>query len=187
MKIKLGREYGSWQNDLDNGIEDSDRCSDLIEIADTIRIKFEKEIQKAFIKLITEENVPKKSLVRLREELKKIKVELNEKFDNFCSQATQQVILNNEMNELLDSSEEDFDDSDDELQQGVTFQRIQQFEQFQADESHVGDQCAICMEEINIGRKMMRLECDGQHTFCKVCIEGWFADHNTCPICRHIF
>ena len=65
--------------------------------------------------------------------------------------------------------------------------RIQQFERFQADESHVGDQCAICMEDVEIGRNMMRLDCDGQHTFCQVCIEGWFAEHNTCPICRHIF
>ena len=43
------------------------------------------------------------------------------------------------------------------------------------------------MEDIEIGRKMMRLNCDGQHTFCQVCIERWFADHNTCPNCRHVF
>ena len=74
-----------------------------------------------------------------------------------------------------------------ELFKGLLPARIQQFEQFQADESFVGDQCAICMGEYEIGRKMMRLDCDGQHTFCQVCIEGWFAEHNTCPICRHIF
>ena len=70
---------------------------------------------------------------------------------------------------------------------GLLPARIQQFEQFQADKSFVGHQCAICIGEYEIGRNMMRLDCDGQHTFCQVCIEGWFAEHNTCPICRHIF
>ena len=43
----------------------------------------------------------------------------------------------------------------------------------------------ICMEDIEIGRNVMRLDCDGHHTFCQVCIEGWFSKHNTCPICRY--
>ena len=33
----------------------------------------------------------------------------------------------------------------------------------------------------------MRLDCDGQHTFCQVCIERWFENHKTCPIGRHAF
>ena len=60
----------------------------------------------------------------------------------------------------------------------------QNFKRFTADESIVGDQCMICMEEIELGRNMMRLNCDGQHFFCQVCIRGWFEDHDTCPICR---
>ena len=75
----------------------------------------------------------------------------------------------------------------DEKPQGLTAQRIQQFEQFQADKSFLGDQCVICMGNIKVDRNMMRLDCDGQHTFCQVCIEGWFATKNTCPICRHKF
>ena len=71
--------------------------------------------------------------------------------------------------------------------QGLNTKRIQQFKRFIADESFVDDQCVICMGDVEVGRKMMRLDCDGQHTFCQVCIEGWFAEHNTCPICRHIF
>ena len=82
---------------------------------------------------------------------------------------------------------EELADSEEEQQQGLTFQRIQQFKQFQADDLFVGDQCVICMEDIEIGRNMMRLDCDGQHTFCQVCIEGWFAIKKTCPICRHVF
>ena len=74
-----------------------------------------------------------------------------------------------------------------ELRKCLSLQRIQQFCQFTADESFSGDQCVICQGDIEVGRNMMRLDCDGQHTFCQVCIEGWFAEHNTCPICRHIF
>ena len=62
---------------------------------------------------------------------------------------------------------ERFFEPKDEEQQGLTAQRIQQFEQFQADESFVGDQCVICMGDIEIGRNMMRLDCDGQHIFVK--------------------
>ena len=64
-------------------------------------------------------------------------------------------------------------------------QRDHQF--FTADETHVGDQCSICMEDIDVGRRMRRLTCDGQHYFCQECIEGWFAEHKTCPLCRHKF
>ena len=72
-------------------------------------------------------------------------------------------------------------------QQGLTAERIQQFKHFESDESLVDDQCSICMEDIEVGRKMMRLDCEGQHEFCQNCIKRWFADHNICPNCRHIF
>ena len=75
----------------------------------------------------------------------------------------------------------------DLVQEGLAPERIQQFDHFQADESLVDDQCSICMEDFEVGRNMMRLDCDGRHVFCQVCIEGWFADHNTCPLCRHLF
>ena len=70
---------------------------------------------------------------------------------------------------------------------GLSSARIQKFTQLTADQSHAGDQCAICMEDFEIGRNMMRLDCDGRHAFCQVCIEGWIADNNTCPLCRHKF
>ena len=72
-------------------------------------------------------------------------------------------------------------------EKGLTPRRIRRFQVFTADETHVGDQCSICMEEIDVGRRMRRLTCDGQHYFCQHCIEGWFADHNSCPLCRHKF
>ena len=72
-------------------------------------------------------------------------------------------------------------------QQGLTAARIQQFQQFPADESLVGDRCSVCQYEIEVGRSMMRLDCNGQHVFCQDCVEGWFAGHKTCPNCRHAF
>ena len=112
----------------------------------------------------------KKDLKLLIKELDQFLVQLNEKHRNF-------VHFVENFNSI----------NDDDNLRGLTTQRIQQFEQFTADESFVGDQCAICIGEYEIGRNMMRLDCDGQHTFCQVCIEGWFAEHNTCPICRHTF
>ena len=141
------------------------------------------KIEKAHAKLLTAESVFETSFAPLREELDQFKVELHHKLNNFLYQIFQQILQR--INDIDD--ETDFDDSDDEQQQGLTFQTIQHFETFPADEFFVGDQCAICMEEIEIGRNMMRLDCDGQHTFCQVCIQGWFADHDTCPICRHKF
>ena len=71
--------------------------------------------------------------------------------------------------------------------QGLTSERIQQFSQFIADESLTGTQCGVCLEFIEVGRRIMRLDCDGQHVFCQDCVDKWFVDHNTCPKCRQIF
>ena len=68
---------------------------------------------------------------------------------------------------------------------GLTPERIQKFQHFVADESLVGDQCGVCLDYIEIGRKMIRLDCN--HVFCPDCVGGWFAGHNTCPNCRHVF
>ena len=92
-----------------------------------------------------------------------------------------------EILEKINQFQQQFAIKKKQLFKGLLPARIQKFGKFQADESFVGDQCAICIGEYEIGRNMMRLDCDGQHTFCQVCIEGWFAEHNTCPICRHIF
>ena len=74
-----------------------------------------------------------------------------------------------------------------ELHKGLSPERIKQFEQFEADESHVGDQCQVCLEEVEVGRLMKQLGCRGRHSFCSGCIDYWLANHNTCPICRHVF
>ena len=74
-----------------------------------------------------------------------------------------------------------------ELDKGLSPERIQQFLQFEADESHVGDQCQVCLEEFEVGRLIKQLDCGGRHYFCSGCIDQWFANHKTCPICRHNF
>ena len=73
------------------------------------------------------------------------------------------------------------------LHRGLSSSRIQQFHKFPAGDSLVGSQCGVCLDDIELGRRMMRLDCNGQHAFCQGCVEGWFADHNTCPNCRHLF
>ena len=74
-----------------------------------------------------------------------------------------------------------------EVVKGLSPVRIQQFLQFEADESHIEDQCQVCLEEFEVGRLMKQLDCGGRHLFCSVCIDQWFANHKTCPICRHNF
>ena len=61
------------------------------------------------------------------------------------------------------------------------------FHSLQADESLAGNKCGICLDIVEVGRRMVRLGCSGQHVFCQDCVLKWFADHNTCPICRHQF
>ena len=117
------------------------------------------------VKLLTGDEIVKQEIKLLTKELDQFQVQLDEKYQHFVN------FVNSVVNEY----------------KGLTPQRIQQFEQFTANDSIVGSQCVICIEDIEIGRNMMRLDCDGQHTFCQVCIERWFDEHNTCPICRHEF
>ena len=127
---------------------------------------------------------PKNEVERLEKLMGNLDVfeaNLNIKFESF------QEHIQNYLEEESETEFEVYFDTNDEGQQGLDPQIIQQFEQFQADESIVSDQCVICKEDIEIGRNMMRLDCDGQHTFCQACIEEWFANKNTCPICRHSF
>ena len=71
-------------------------------------------------------------------------------------------------------------------QNGLTSERIKQLHKFLADESLVGQHCGVCLVDIEVGRRMMRLDCNGHHIFCHDCCEKWFADNNTCPNCRQV-
>ena len=79
------------------------------------------------------------------------------------------------------------DDKKQRLFKGLTPARIQQLHQFHADQSLVGKRCGMCMDDIVVGTRVMRLDCNGHHVFCQGCVEGWFSNHNTCPNCRHTF
>lgn len=43
-------------------------------------------------------------------------------------------------------------------------------------------ECAICLEEQNIGSQAVKLHCG--HMFCKKCLKEWLQKHCTCPTCR---
>ena len=190
LKRELNKQYREWRHRMNNrrmmGTTENHRESREFENSFQERIENHKKCLEN--SLLAVGNFESKRLVLklLIKEIDHFKVELIDKFRTF-------YLLNDRlMISGLDDTDSDTDDdtddeTDDEIQEGLTIQRIQQFEQFTADESFVDDQCVICMGEIEIGRNMMRLDCDGQHTFCQVCVEGWFADHNTCPICRHKF
>ena len=126
-------------------------------------------------------NAQNHELKPLMKQLDKFKGKLIHEFKDYSDLVD---IDEHELLELIPGADEE---TEDEEQQSLNPQRIQQFETFQADESIVGDQCVICMGDVEIGRNMMRLDCDGKHAFCQVCIEGWFANHKTCPLCRHAF
>ena len=76
---------------------------------------------------------------------------------------------------------------DEQQRRGLSPARIQQFQRFPADQMLAGDVCSVCLDDIEIGKMMQRLDCEGRHVFCQGCVEGWFVDHNTCPKCRHFF
>ena len=94
--------------------------------------------------------------------------------------------LNRELGKYIYTTIRKIDNKRQELlNKGLTKERIQRFHHYLADESNVGKQCTICIQDFEVGRKMMRLDC--KHEFCEECIEGWFANHKTCPNCRHLF
>ena len=153
-------------------IESRDVDATDINIARTRRFYFENKMKthqdNMLVMFITSEGKVKQELSKLIQELDQIRKQVEVQLIRQCSNFI------NSVNRII-------------KRKGLTPQRIQRFERFTAGESFVGDQCVICMEDIEIGRNMLRLDCDGQHTFCQVCIEKWFANHKTCPTCRHEF
>ena len=68
---------------------------------------------------------------------------------------------------------------------GLSKARVRRFDRFVADEA--GDACGVCLDDVEVGREMTRLDCGGSHVFCRDCIERWLMNHNTCPYCNHVF
>ena len=73
------------------------------------------------------------------------------------------------------------------VDRGLTYGRITEFEHFEADESMAGEQCLVCMDDLEVGTKMVRLDCHVDHYLCETCAYSWFRNHKTCPTCRRQF
>ena len=132
----------------------------------------------------------KRSLRRLNKDIKKYKELVRERQNNKseCVKFHKEVqSLQQELQQEREVLELQIEYKRQELFKGLTPERIRKFQRFQADQSLAGDRCGVCLDDIEVGRRMTRLDCDGHHVFCQGCVEGWFADKNTCPKCRHTF
>ena len=179
--------YQGWQNDLLR-VEGNDELTEL-----EIRILRNRDsIQKYLTRISSRKQQYLDKLIQDTQS----QIHYNERMRD---QQLQQRILEvrelieqytRELTELQQQSEliqQQIEDKRQQIHKSLSPARIQQFHQFEADESLAGDRCGVCLDDIEVGRKMMRLDCNGQHVFCQDCVEGWFADHNTCPNCRHTF
>lgn len=118
--------------------------------------------------------------------------------DSKISSSTEQLMkLKSVSQKHLESSkeifhfvdEEDFEyeldwEVEEDPQVGLSPERIEMFEHFQF---NGGQQCQVCMDDLEIGRSMIRLDCDGKHSMCEKCAYQWFSSHNTCHVCRKVF
>ena len=114
-----------------------------------------------------------------------------EKLDNLKRNFSLEIIgtdsLVSEMGNKFDALQQQIAHKEQQLRKRQTLKKTQRFYRFQADEQLAGERCAVCLDDVIVGRSMVRLNCEGRHVFCQPCIEGWFATQNTCPTCRHVF
>ena len=45
------------------------------------------------------------------------------------------------------------------------------------------EECSICLDTISPST-IHHIGCQGDHVFHKACINAWFLNHDTCPMCR---
>ena len=197
MKRDFDYQYKQWQQMINNRSYISNgfktECRRVKDLFDN-DIKAHRERLDFALQDSSQLEVNKQEFELLIKELKQFQVELNVNYGNIReyieirpAEILRRQAVRQQNFQQIQQYLRTHQDLNNEEQQGLTAQRLQQFEQFQADDSFVGDQCVICMGDIEINRNMIRLDCDGKHTFCQVCIEGWFAIKKTCPICRHVF
>ena len=129
----------------------------------------------------------KKNIRFLNKDIQKHQKNLNQlqKEIHLCQKVQKELLkLQQDLYQEFEMLQLQIEDKRIQLFKGLQPER---FDKFTADESYVNKQCSICMENIKVGMDMIRLDCDGQHEFCKQCITNWFAENNTCPVCRHVF
>ena len=141
-----------------------------------------------------------RELERVREESEASTRQLMQQEEARNRQHMQQEARWREINEMLEMVRNgEMSVQDDRFQQvrnslqggfyvgGLTPERLAKFQHFDADQSMVGERCVVCLDDLEVGTKMVRLGCHADHCLCKSCAEGWFKCHNTCPICRRVF
>jgi len=52
-------------------------------------------------------------------------------------------------------------------------------------DTSINDRCPICLEDMHKALYMREIKAC-KHTFCGECIEKWFVENKTCPICKLI-
>ena len=207
MEQELEENYAKWENDLDNvaRLDQARRFIDnfngkigpYLSIFRDENYKLQKTIDDSQKNLIRLRNIPHTSEIddarniKFKREIEEFE-NIEEKFlrdKKFLDRVRNRFYQKrNEIHFRADVVYHNYQIiHDNDRKRGLSPARIQTFQLFTADETHVGSQCSICQEDVDVGRRMRRLTCDGQHYFCQECIEGWFAEHNTCPLCRHKF
>ena len=186
--------YRNWQDDYEDVTDVYDLQdfeSNLLESKEQSQSKIEKQLEINNKEIEEKLKIIKLSQIKAKKEKSN---NIRNGVDELVQDIEQLEIENEEIKKLqreLQQKVEEFQqqiaDKKQQLHQGLTPARIQKFSLYLPDESSVGDQCGICLKNIEINTKMMRLDCKGQHSFCQYCTEKWFADNNTCPICRHKF
>jgi hypothetical protein len=75
---------------------------------------------------------------------------------------------------------------ENENSQGLSRMQIIELERqsYLADDTSIGEQCSICLDEIEAGSSILKLSCE--HVYHSACIIRWYTENNTCPICRTI-
>jgi len=68
-----------------------------------------------------------------------------------------------------------------EVPSGLTPQQLESIPTFSAEQQDCST-CSICLENIEIGDFMKRIEC--HHSFHAHCIDSWLSRKNNCPNCR---
>lgn len=61
---------------------------------------------------------------------------------------------------------------------------IANLREIDTDESHSPEKCSICLDNFEVGEKIIVLECG--HFNHSSCLRRWFSEHNTCTQCRFI-
>ena len=64
--------------------------------------------------------------------------------------------------------------------EGLTKKQIKKLKTFVV-EKETGE-CSICIDEYQKNQSLCKLNCN--HVFHTKCLKKWFAEHNSCPICR---